>query len=264
MGRANRFLAKRATMIATGFPVPHPEWPEKTVFSGNPVRKPVLLAAESEFHAPEHGGVLNLLVFGGSLGARVMSEVVPAAMQQISPELRARINIVQQAREEDVKRVSKIYDALGVKHEIAPFFSDLPHRIAHAHLVIARAGAMTVTELSVIGRPSILVPLPGSLDQDQATNAAVIVAAGGAIAVPQSAFTPVSLAEILERKMSNPERLTRWPRRPRASASPMPRRASPGMCFPCFPSAQTADRAKTARFRGRIRPRFAFRVPAFP
>jgi UDP-N-acetylglucosamine--N-acetylmuramyl-(pentapeptide) pyrophosphoryl-undecaprenol N-acetylglucosamine transferase len=207
MGRANRFLAKRATLIATGFPVPHPEWPEKTVFSGNPVRKPVLLAAESEYHAPESDGVLNLLVFGGSLGARVMSEVVPAAMQRISPELRARLAIVQQAREEDVNRVSRIYDALRVKHEIAPFFSDLPHRIAHAHLVIARAGAMTVTELSVIGRPAILVPFPGSIDQDQATNAAVIVAAGGALAVPQSAFTPVSLAEILERKMSNPGRL---------------------------------------------------------
>ena len=207
MGRANRFLAKRATLIATGFPVPHPEWPEKTVFSGNPVRRPVLLAAQSEYHAPERDGVLNLLVFGGSLGARVMSEVVPAAMQRISPELRARLAIVQQAREEDVNRVSRMYDALRVKHEIAPFFSDLPHRIAHAHLVIARAGAMTVTELSVIGRPAILVPLPGSLDQDQATNAAVIVAAGGALAVPQSAFTPVSLAEILERKMSNPGRL---------------------------------------------------------
>ncbi|PPD15484.1 MAG: undecaprenyldiphospho-muramoylpentapeptide beta-N-acetylglucosaminyltransferase [Methylobacterium sp.] len=207
MGRANRFLARRATLIATGFPSPNPEFPDKTVFSGNPVRKPVLLAAESPYQAPEPEGMLELLVFGGSLGASVMSNVVPAAMQQISPALRARLSIVQQAREEDVKRVSRIYEALGVKHEIAPFFADLPHRIAAAHLVIARAGAMTVTELSVIGRPSVLVPLPGSLDQDQATNAAVIVAAGGAISVPQSAFTPVSLAELLERKMSSPERL---------------------------------------------------------
>lgn len=207
MGRANRFLARRATLIATGFPVPHPELPDKTVFSGNPVRKPVLVAAERAYQAPAKDGVLNLLVFGGSLGARVMSEVVPAAMQQISPELRARLSIVQQAREEDVGRVAKIYDSLGVKHEIAPFFSDLPQRIAYAHLVIARAGAMTVTELSIIGRPSILVPLPGALDQDQATNAAVLVAAGGAIAMPQTAFTPVSLGELLERKMSSPARL---------------------------------------------------------
>lgn len=207
MGRANRFLAKRATSIATGFPDSDPEYPEKTVFTGNPVRKPVLLAAESEYSPPSPDQPLRLLVTGGSLGARVMSDVVPGAFQHIAPELRSRFVVTQQAREEDEMRVSKVFQALGVKHEVKPFFADLPHRMAAAHLVIARAGAMTVTELSVIGRPAILVPYPGAIDQDQAQNAAVLVAAGGALAVPQTAFTPVSLAEILTRKVSRPERL---------------------------------------------------------
>jgi UDP-N-acetylglucosamine--N-acetylmuramyl-(pentapeptide) pyrophosphoryl-undecaprenol N-acetylglucosamine transferase len=207
MGRANRFLAKRATSIATGFPDPEPDFPEKTVFTGNPVRKPVLLAAESDYDPPALDKPLRILVTGGSLGARVMSDVVPGAMQQISPELRQRLVIVQQAREEDAARVAKVYQALGVKHEVKPFFSDLPHRMAAAHLVIARAGAMTVTELSVIGRPAILVPYPGAIDKDQTRNAEVLVAAGGALSVPQTAFTPVSLAEIIERKASRPARL---------------------------------------------------------
>jgi UDP-N-acetylglucosamine--N-acetylmuramyl-(pentapeptide) pyrophosphoryl-undecaprenol N-acetylglucosamine transferase len=146
-------------------------------------------------------------VIGGSLGARVMSDVVPGAIQHLPPSVLKRLEIVQQAREEDLSRVTKIYQALGVKHDVRPFFSDLPLRMADAHLVIARAGAMTVTELCVIGRPAILVPLPGALDQDQDMNAAVLVEAGGALAVPQNAFTPVSLAELIDRKASRTERL---------------------------------------------------------
>jgi UDP-N-acetylglucosamine--N-acetylmuramyl-(pentapeptide) pyrophosphoryl-undecaprenol N-acetylglucosamine transferase len=207
MGRANRFLAGRVSLIATGFPAQNPSFPDKTVFTGNPVRKPVLLAAETPYDPPSREGPLRLLVFGGSLGARVMSDVVPGAIQHLPPSVLKRLEIVQQAREEDLSRVTKIYQALGVKHDVRPFFSDLPLRMADAHLVIARAGAMTVTELCVIGRPAILVPLPGALDQDQAMNAAVLVEAGGALAVPQNAFTPVSLAELIDRKASRTERL---------------------------------------------------------
>ncbi|CAN1543239.1 MurG UDP-N-acetylglucosamine,LPS N-acetylglucosamine transferase [Rhabdaerophilaceae bacterium] len=208
MGRANRFLAARATAIATGFPPHAPTFPDKTQFTGNPVRKPVLLAAHVPYGAPGRDAPFHLLVFGGSLGARVMSDVVPSAIQHLSEGLRKRLHITQQARDEDVSRVSKLYKALGVAHEVKPFFADLPHCIAAAHLVISRAGAMTVTELSVIGRPAILVPLPGALDQDQAMNAAVLVQAGGAMSMPQSAFTPMSLAEVLERKAANPDRLS--------------------------------------------------------
>lgn len=209
MGRANRFLAPRVTSIATGFPLSEPEFADKTVFTGNPVRRPVLLAASKDYDRPQPGGQLRLLVFGGSQGARVMSDVVPGALQHVPEALRARLHITQQARDEDINRVSKMYAALGIAHEVQSFYDDLPHRIAAAHLVIARAGAMTVSELAVIGRPGILVPLPGALDHDQAENAAIIAEAGGAIPIAQEVFTPVSLAELLERLANQPERLER-------------------------------------------------------
>ena len=113
-------------------------------------------------------------MFGGSQGARVMAEIVPAAIERLAADLRARLAVVQQARAEDLDAVRGIYARLGVAAEIAPFFSDLPVRMAAAHLVISRSGASTVAELSAIGRPAILVPLPHSLDQDQFVNAGVL------------------------------------------------------------------------------------------
>lgn len=209
MGRANGFLASRVTRIATGFPLRQSAFPEKTILTGNPVRRPVIHAAETAYPALAAGGTLRLIVFGGSQGARVMSDVVPNALQNMPEALRKRIHITQQARDEDVFRVTKLYEKLGMAHQVENFFADLPKRIAESHLVIARAGASTVSELAVIGRPGLLVPLPGSLDQDQSANAEVLVAAGGAIAMPQSAFTPVSVAELLERLIDDPARLQR-------------------------------------------------------
>jgi UDP-N-acetylglucosamine--N-acetylmuramyl-(pentapeptide) pyrophosphoryl-undecaprenol N-acetylglucosamine transferase len=209
MGRANRFLAPRMRRIAAGFPLRHNEHAEKTVLTGNPVRKPVLFAAEKNYPTPEPGGPLRVLVFGGSQGARVMSDVVPNALHNVPEALRARLHVTQQAREEDVFRVQTSYQKHGIACEVAAFFSDLPARMAESHLVIARAGASTVSELAVIGRPGILVPLPGALDQDQASNAEVITAAGGAITLPQATFTPNSLAELVERLAGDPARLTR-------------------------------------------------------
>jgi UDP-N-acetylglucosamine--N-acetylmuramyl-(pentapeptide) pyrophosphoryl-undecaprenol N-acetylglucosamine transferase len=209
MGRANRFLAPRVTRIATGFPLRDDAFPDKTVLTGNPVRRPVLHAAETPFPTLAPGGTLRLIVFGGSQGARVMSDVVPNALQNLPEGARARIHITQQARDEDVFRVNKLYEKLGIAHVVENFFDDLPKRIAESHLVIARAGASTVSELAVIGRPAVLVPLPGALDQDQAANGEVLAAAGGAVVMPQSSFTPVSLAELLERMMDDPARLER-------------------------------------------------------
>lgn len=207
MGRANRFLAPRVNRIATGFPLKDDAYPDKTVVTGNPVRKPVLHAAGTSFPALTETSSVRLLVFGGSQGAKVMSDVVPNAVEMLPESLRARLVITQQARIDDVLRVGKIYERLGVQHDVQQFFDDLPKLIAASHLVIGRAGASTVSELGVIGRPAILVPLPGALDQDQAANGEVIEEAGGAIVVPQSAFTPVSLAELLERLLSDPLRL---------------------------------------------------------
>jgi UDP-N-acetylglucosamine--N-acetylmuramyl-(pentapeptide) pyrophosphoryl-undecaprenol N-acetylglucosamine transferase len=143
----------------------------------------------------EADGTLRLLVFGGSQGARAMAELVPPAIERLSAELRARLNIVQQARAEDLDAVRSTYSRLGVAADCASFFTDLPARMAAAHLVISRSGASTVAELSAIGRPAILVPLPHSLDQDQFVNAGVLADAGGALRIEQRDLTPQRLAQ---------------------------------------------------------------------
>jgi UDP-N-acetylglucosamine--N-acetylmuramyl-(pentapeptide) pyrophosphoryl-undecaprenol N-acetylglucosamine transferase len=152
---------------------------------------------------PGSGGRIWILAFGGSQGARIMSDVVPAAIGLLPPQLRTRIGIVHQAREEDLTRVREAYAEAEVVAEVAPFFKDLPSRMAAAHFVIARGGASTVAELAVIGRPSILVPLPGALDQDQAANAKALAAGGGALVIMQPDFTAVRLAEELTRRLDD-------------------------------------------------------------
>jgi UDP-N-acetylglucosamine--N-acetylmuramyl-(pentapeptide) pyrophosphoryl-undecaprenol N-acetylglucosamine transferase len=152
---------------------------------------------------------MHVLVFGGSQGARVMSDVVPAAVERLPKDLLARLSIVQQAREEDLPRVRAVYDRLLEGAEVQPFFKDLPARIAASHLVIGRSGASTVAELAVIGRPSILVPLPGALDQDQAANAQSLAEIGAALVIPQDGFTPERLAKEIQAYFQAPEGLTR-------------------------------------------------------
>jgi UDP-N-acetylglucosamine--N-acetylmuramyl-(pentapeptide) pyrophosphoryl-undecaprenol N-acetylglucosamine transferase len=196
MGRANRMLSSRVSAIATSFPgmTLDPPLAAKASFTGNPVRPMVIAAAGEPYPALDDGDPIRLLVFGGSQGARVMSDVVPAAVEAMAPALRARLAIVQQARGEDETRVRDAYARLGVSAEVAPFFSDLPARIAAAHLIVSRSGASTVAELAAIGRPAILVPLPHALDQDQLANANVLAKAGGAIVLKQDDFTPERLA----------------------------------------------------------------------
>jgi UDP-N-acetylglucosamine--N-acetylmuramyl-(pentapeptide) pyrophosphoryl-undecaprenol N-acetylglucosamine transferase len=211
MGRANRLLAPRVTMIATSFRSLarlDPRLQAKIVFTGNPVRPQVIAAAASPYAAPAPDGVLHLLVFGGSQGARVMAEIVPAAIEAMSPDLRARLQIVQQARGEDLDRVRATYARLGVAAECAPFFADLPKRLAAAHLIVSRSGASTVAELSAIGRPAILVPLPHALEQDQFANAGVLAQAGGAIRIEQRDFTPARLASEIATLAADPARLS--------------------------------------------------------
>lgn len=212
MGRANRLLASRVTAIATGFPSLaklDPRLNNKVTFTGNPVRREVIDAAATPFAAPQPGGKLNVLVFGGSQGARVMAEIVPLAVECLPADLRARFVIVQQARAEDLDTVRGLYARLGVAADCAPFFSDLPARMAAAHLVISRSGASTVAELSAIGRPAILVPLPHSLDQDQFVNAGVLAQAGGAIRIEQRDLAPERLASEIAGLAADPGRLAR-------------------------------------------------------
>jgi UDP-N-acetylglucosamine--N-acetylmuramyl-(pentapeptide) pyrophosphoryl-undecaprenol N-acetylglucosamine transferase len=208
IGRANRLLAPRVTAIATTFPdvfADEPVLALKATLTGNPVRDAVVAAAVAPY--PQTGDTLRLVIFGGSQGARVMADIVPAAIRRLDASLRARLAIVQQAREEDVARVGEAYASLSVAAEVAPFFADLPTRIASSHLVIARSGASTVAELAAIGRPSILVPLPHAIDQDQFANAGVLEHAGGALRLTQDAFTPQRLATEITGLAKAPQRL---------------------------------------------------------
>jgi UDP-N-acetylglucosamine--N-acetylmuramyl-(pentapeptide) pyrophosphoryl-undecaprenol N-acetylglucosamine transferase len=210
MGRANRLLASRVGAIATSFPGVldgEPALAAKATRTGNPVRPAVIAAAAAPYAAPDIAGPLRLVVFGGSQGARIMADIVPGAIEALEPRLRSRLTIVQQAREEDIARVTDTYAKANVTAEVAPFFTDLPVRIAASHLVVSRSGASTVAELAAIGRPAILVPLPHALDQDQAANAGVLEGAGGAIRLPQSEFTPERLAAEIGALASAPQKL---------------------------------------------------------
>jgi UDP-N-acetylglucosamine--N-acetylmuramyl-(pentapeptide) pyrophosphoryl-undecaprenol N-acetylglucosamine transferase len=211
LGRANRFLSSHVSAIATSLPGVldrDPELAGKTTAVGTPLRPAILAAAAVKFVSPEPTGPLRLLVVGGSQGARVMADIVPGAIERLEPALWSRLVLTQQVREEDMMRVRTVYDRLKVTAELAPFFSDLPARLASSHLVISRSGAGTAAELGAIGRPSILVPLPGSIDQDQFVNAGVLVQAKGALRIPQADFTPDRLAAEISALAAEPARLT--------------------------------------------------------
>ncbi|HXY89894.1 MAG TPA: undecaprenyldiphospho-muramoylpentapeptide beta-N-acetylglucosaminyltransferase [Xanthobacteraceae bacterium] len=210
LGRANRLLAARASAIATGYPgilAQKAALAIKAVHTGNPVRAAVREAAAHAYEEPAAEKPFRLLVFGGSQGARIMSEIVPGAIERSAAPLRARIRVVQQCRAEDIGEVKAIYARLGVPAELAVFFNDMPERIAASHLVIARSGASTVAELAAIGRPSILVPLPHALDQDQLANATVLVAAGGALLIRQDGLSAERLAQELSQLAEKPAML---------------------------------------------------------
>jgi UDP-N-acetylglucosamine--N-acetylmuramyl-(pentapeptide) pyrophosphoryl-undecaprenol N-acetylglucosamine transferase len=209
MGRANKLLAPRVQAIATSFPNVTLAAPlaAKATLTGNPLRPMVLAVATQPYAAPETGGPFRLLVTGGSQGARVMADLVPPAIERIAPDLRAHLRITQQARGEDEKRVTQSYAQLGVQAEVAPFFADLPARIAASHLIISRSGASTVAELAAIGRPSFLIPLPHALDQDQLANATALAEAGGAAVLRQDELTPDSLAAEIAAVAADPARL---------------------------------------------------------
>lgn len=222
MGRANRLLAKGVTAIATSVPMDDlpRDYTAKLVETGNPVRDAVLNASEVFYTPPDTYGPLRLLVFGGSQGARFFSDLLPPALEKLAPEIRARLNVVQQCRPEDMERVQAAYDALGVQAECAPFFQDMPQRMAQAQLVICRSGASSISELSMLGRPSILVPLPGALDQDQAVNARVVEKAGGAWPIRQADLDPDRLADELTRLMTTPQLLIDAAKKVRGLARP--------------------------------------------
>lgn len=201
MGRANRFLAARVSRISTAFPkvqLTGADAAAKCVMTGVPVRPAVIEASKTPYPALTKDGRFRLLVFGGSQGARIFADVVPGAIARLDKALIDRLDIVQQCRAEDIEKTRFAYDAVGANVELKSFFDDLPARIASAHLVIARSGASTVAELGVIGRPAILVPLPGAIDNDQLMNASAFVHGGAGWLMPQTSFNPTRLAELLQ------------------------------------------------------------------
>ena len=221
MGRANRFLAGRVDAIAGGFLAPGiGKYGDKIVATGNPVRPDVLKAAETPYPPLSDSNPFRLLVFGGSQGARVFSEVLPEAVDLLPAPLRGRLRITQQARPEDKDAVEAHYRASGVAAEVSTFFDRMAERIAGAHLVISRAGASTVSEIAIIGRPAIVVPLPHALDHDQDANAAALADTGGAHVVRQATLSAATLSAMLTDLARKPEDLAVMAARARAAGRP--------------------------------------------
>ncbi len=222
LGRANKFLVPRVQAVATSSAQVKVSAGAGTevVETGNPVRPNVIEASATPYSSRAAGDVFRLLVFGGSQGAHVFAELVPPALEKLSTEQRALLHITQQCRDEDLAGVRAKYDALGLKAELAPFFRDLPARIAASHLVIARSGAGTVSELGVIGRPALLVPLPGAIDQDQKANAKAIEDAGGALLIEQKFLTPERLSLELSNAINHPELMEEAARKAKAFGRP--------------------------------------------
>ena len=209
LGRANRMLAPRARLIATGFPETaglRPADAARAVRTGSPVR-PAIHDAATSFAPPEPGKPVVLLVLGGSQGARIFSEIVPPALAALAPELRTRLRLCQQARPEDRAEVVARYQALGIDAKIECFFADVPERLAAAQLVICRAGASTIAELAASGRPALLVPYPFAADDHQSANARAFAASGGGWAMPQDALDAPALASRLGELLSDPAAL---------------------------------------------------------
>ncbi len=219
IGRANRFLAGRVTALATGFEVVGASF-ANAVVTGNPLRAAAHEAAEIPYPARTKYHPFNLTVFGGSQGARFFSECVPETLFRLSVEQKERLRLTMQARAEDIADVRGKLETLKIRGTVEEFFTDMPARIANSHLVICRSGASSVSELALIGRPSILVPLPGALDDDQGANAKLLDEAGGGVLVRQKDLSPEKLAEFLSYAMDTPEDLAMQAENARRTAIP--------------------------------------------
>lgn len=211
LGRVNRLIATKVSVIATTYrdtlKMPATARGPRVVHTGNPVRGAVAALANIAYPELQPNGLLRVLVLGGSQGASVFSTVLPAALALVPAELRARIRLDQQCRTAEIETVRSQYAALGMQVDLAPFFTDVAARLAAAHLVISRAGASSVAELMLAGKPALLVPLPGAMDNHQFYNAQAVEQAGAGWVVSQEQFTAQSLAIKLETLLRAPERL---------------------------------------------------------
>ncbi len=208
LGQANAQLARFADRIAISF-AHTARLPAASVdrasLTGMPVRPEIAALAASPYAPP--GDTIELLVWGGSLGAHVFSDIVPSVLAGLDPGTRARLSVTQQARAEDAGGVRAAYADAGIRAEVAPFLDQVARRLLAAHLVIGRAGGSSVAELTTIGRPSILVPLPIAASDEQSANARALVAAGGAWMFRQPDFSHAALAALLSSLLAAPDRL---------------------------------------------------------
>lgn len=206
MGRVNRLFARRVSCVACGtWPTALPAGVE-AVHTGNPVRQAILDLAASPYAPPTETGPLELLAIGGSQGARVLSDVVPAAIAALPPDLRARLRVSHQARAEDAARVTEAYAAAGIAAEVQPFFTDVPQRLARAQLVISRAGASSLADITVIGRPAILIPFAAAAGDHQTANAQALADAGAALVHTESALDVATLTRDIRAILTTPPR----------------------------------------------------------
>lgn len=222
LGRANRAVANGCRRIATSYADVRflGALANRATLTGMPVRPAVAAMRSHAYQPPLAGGPLRLLVLGGSQGARILSEVIPAALARLPADLRERLHVAQQCRPEDLDAVRAAYAGTGIDADLESFFSDVPERLADAHLVICRSGASTMAELTAIGRPAILVPYPHAIDDHQTANAEALDAVGGAIVMPQTGFTAETLAARLDGLLTDPEALADMATRARAAGHP--------------------------------------------
>ena len=204
LGRVNRLFATRVHKVACSL------WPTdlpkgaSPVHTGNPVRAAIRARAASPY--PPSGAALSVLVIGGSQGASILSRVVPEALSNLPADITRRLSVAHQARDADREAVLAAYQASGIDHHVEPFFSDLPERLTKAHLVISRAGASSVADITTVGRPAIFVPLAIAIRDEQTANAAPVVAAGGAVAMQERDFDPQSLTREVAAILGDPAR----------------------------------------------------------
>lgn len=223
LGRVNRLMAGKVDAIATAYDnvqrLPAKATP-KVHLVGNPVRDEVVALRELPFPAIDQDGIFRLLVTGGSQGASILSEVVPEGLALLPEHFRRRLQVTQQCRDEDIERVRARYAELGIPADLATYIPDMPERLNWSHLVIARAGASTIAELTAAGRPAILVPLPSATDDHQTFNAREMAKAGGARMIAQTRFTPVELAKQMQKLALDPAALANAAGRARAVGRP--------------------------------------------
>jgi UDP-N-acetylglucosamine--N-acetylmuramyl-(pentapeptide) pyrophosphoryl-undecaprenol N-acetylglucosamine transferase len=223
LGRANVFLSHKANKIAVAWQ--HVEGLEaadeaRAVVTGNPVRPDIAALYTKPYPTLETDGDLRIFITGGSLGAAVFAQVVPYALEKLPAHHRTRLDIVQQCHEQDMERVKAIYANAGIKADLRPFFKDMADQLQRAHLVIARSGAGTVSELTTAGRPAIFVPYPHHADQQQKRNADSVADLGGGWVMTQNGFTVEALSARLETFLQNPEILFRAAENARACGRP--------------------------------------------